>query len=66
MAQQIKTTVTVVSVDEAASTITVKTEDARVVTRKVQEKKNLTGVKADDRIEITYTQAVLASVDPPK
>ena len=66
LAQQIKTTVTVVSLDEAASTITVKTEDGRVVTRKVQEKKNLAGVKAGDLIEITYTQALLASVNPPK
>jgi ferredoxin-NADP reductase len=66
LAQQLKTTVTVVSVDLVASTITVKTEDGRVVTRKVQEKKNLEGVKAGDQIEITYTQALLASVDPPK
>ena len=66
VAQQLTTTVTVVSVDEAASTITVKTEDNRVVTRKVQEKKNLAGVTAGDKIEITYTEALLASVDPPK
>ena len=66
ISQQIKTTVTVVSVDQAAPSITVKTEDGRVVTRKVQEKKHLEKVKAGDKIEITYTQALLASVDPVK
>ncbi len=66
ISQQIRTTVTVVSVDQKASAITVKTEDGRVVTRKVQEKKHLEKVKAGDKIEITYTQALLASVDPVK
>jgi hypothetical protein len=66
LAAQVKTTVTVVSVDQDASTITVKTEDGRVMTRKVQEKKNLKDVKSGDQIEITYTQAWLASVDPSK
>jgi hypothetical protein len=66
VSQQIKTTVTVVSVDQAASSITVKTEDGRVVSRKVQDKKNIEKVKAGDKIDITYTQALLASVDPVK
>ena len=66
LAQQITMTVTVVSVDPAAPSITVKTQNGDVVTRKVEDKKNLEGVAAGDRIVITYTQALLASVEPAK
>lgn len=66
VATQEKMTVTVNSVDLAVPSITVSTPDGRVITRKIDDKKNVEGVKAGDRIEITYTQAVVTAVDAAK
>ena len=63
---QITTTVTVKAVDMAAPSITVVTADGRTLTRKIAERKNLEGVKAGDRIDITYSQAVVVSAEPAK
>ena len=60
------TTVTVKAVDMNVPSITVVTADGRTLTRKIAEKKNLEGVKAGDRIDITYTQAVVVSAEPGK
>jgi hypothetical protein len=59
-------TVEVVSVDKTAGSITVKTSDGRTIIRKVDNKKNLEGVSTGDKIDITYTQAALISVEPAK
>jgi Cu/Ag efflux protein CusF len=61
-ARQVKSTVTVVSVDPSVPSITVKTDDGRTVTRKVEDKKHLAGVQPGDRIDVTYTEALLMSV----
>ena len=66
LAQQITMTVTVVSVDPNLPSITVKTQNGDVITRKIEDKKNLEGVAPGDRIVITYTQALLAEVEPAK
>ena len=63
---QVTMTVTVKAVDMAAGSITVVTSDGRTVTRKVADKKNLEGVKAGDRIDITYSEAVVVSAEPGK
>jgi Cu/Ag efflux protein CusF len=63
LATQEKRTVTVKAVDPAVPSITVTTEDGRTVTRKIENKKHLEGVKPGDRIDITYTQALLTSVE---
>ena len=63
---QVSTTVTVKAVDLAVPSITVLTEDGRTVTRKVEDKKNIEGVKVGDKIAITYTEALLMSVAPQK
>ena len=63
---QQKQTVTVKAVDPAVPSITVVTEGGRTVTRKVDDPKNIAAVKAGDRIEITYTQALLMNVEPAK
>jgi Cu/Ag efflux protein CusF len=60
------TTVTVKAVDMAAPSITVATADGRTLTRKIAEKKNLEGVNPGDRIDITYTQALLVAAEPSK
>jgi len=66
MSAQVKTTVTVKSVDPAVPSITVLTDDGRTVTRKIEDKKNLEGVKPGDKLDITYTEAVLMSIGPAK
>lgn len=60
------TTVEVLAIDQKLPSITVKTADGRTVTRKVEVRKNLEGVKVGDKIDITYTQAAILSVEPIK
>ena len=64
MSRQMTATVDVVAVDPAVPSITVKTADGRTVTRKIENKKNLEGVKAGDKIDITFTQAALIAIEP--
>jgi len=66
VATQQTRTVTVKAVDPNLPSITVTTQDGRTVTRKIEDKKNIEGVKAGDRIDITYTQALLVSAEPAK
>jgi hypothetical protein len=62
IADQVTTTVTVKAIDLKAPSVTVLTEDGRTVSFKVDNKKNLEGVKVDDKVEITYTTAIMISV----
>jgi Cu/Ag efflux protein CusF len=62
LSQQITATVTVVAVDPEVPSITVRTEDGRTMSQRVQDKTRLEGVKPGDKIEITYTQALAVSV----
>jgi hypothetical protein len=62
IARQMKATVDVVAVDAAVPSITVKTAKGQTITRKVDDAKNLSGLKAGDRIVITYTEAALLQV----
>lgn len=66
MAEQERATVVVEAVDMKIPSITVKTEDGRSVSFKVEEKKNLEGVKPGDKIDITYTTALVVSMEAPK
>lgn len=66
LSRQQTTTVEVMAIDQKLPSITVKTADGRTVTRKVENRKNLEGVKVGDKIDITYTQAALMSVEPVK
>ena len=63
MGVQQKMTVTVKSIDADAPSITVTTSDGRTVTRKVEDKKKLEGVSPGDLVDITYTRAVLMSIE---
>ena len=58
--------VTVKAVDRDAPSITVVTADRRIVSRKVENRSLLEGIKRGDRIDITYTQALLATVTRAK
>lgn len=62
IAQQQSGTVTVKAVDPKAPSITVQTSDGRTVSLKVDDPKKLAGVKAGDKVDITYTEAVMISV----
>jgi Cu/Ag efflux protein CusF len=66
LAAEQTTSVTVKAVDMNAPSITVVTEDGHTMTRKIQDKKNLEGVKAGDRIDITYTRALVVKAEPAK
>lgn len=66
MARQTVQTVTVKAVDPSVPSITVTTSDGRIITRKVDKKSVLNGVNPGDKIDITYTEALLASVQRAK
>ena len=59
-------TVTVKAVDVKAPSITVTTPDGRTLTRKIGDAKNLEGVNPGDRIDITYTQALVVNAEAAK
>jgi Cu/Ag efflux protein CusF len=62
IAQQETATVTVKAIDAKVPSITVLTEDGRTVSFKVEDKKTLKDVKVGDKVEVTYTQALMISV----
>ena len=66
MAIQSVQTVTVKAINQATPSITVLTSDGRTVTRKVDKKSYLDGVKVGDQIDITYTESVVATVERAK
>jgi Cu/Ag efflux protein CusF len=66
VAAQAKMTVTVKAIDPKVPSITVTTPDSRTVTRKVENKKNLEGVKVGDQIDITYTRSLLTAIERAK
>jgi hypothetical protein len=66
MARQTVQTVTVKALDPSVPSITVTTSDGRTITRKVDKKSYLNGVNPGDKIDITYTEALLASVQRAK
>src|SRR5262245_1863030 len=61
MARQATMSVTVKAVDPSVPSITVTTPGGRTVIRKVERKADLEGVKPGDTIDITVTQALVAS-----
>jgi hypothetical protein len=64
IATQEKMTVTVKAIDAAVPSVTVATDDGRVVTRKIENKKNLENIKPGDKIDITFTRALVTTVTP--
>ena len=64
IATQETMTVTVKAIDAAVPSVTVATDDGRVVTRKIENVKNLENVKPGDKIDITFTRALVTSVSP--
>jgi Cu/Ag efflux protein CusF len=62
IAQQQKATVTIKAIDPKLSAVTVVNADGHTVSFKVNDKKKLEGWKAGDKVDITYTEALMISV----
>jgi Cu/Ag efflux protein CusF len=62
VSRQDTATVTVKSIDPQTPAVTVATEDGQLLSMKVNDRKNLEGVKVGDRVEITYTAALAIAV----
>ena len=63
---QEKLTVTVTAIDPAGTSVTVKKPDGQTVVAQVKDKKNIEGLKVGDVVNITFTEALMITVDPPK
>ena len=64
--QQQTKTVTVDAIDAAVPSVTVRTAEGRKMTALVENKKNLEGLKVGDKVEITFTEAVMVTVESAK
>jgi Cu/Ag efflux protein CusF len=62
VSEQMMATVKVKAIDEKVPSVTVESEDGRTLSFKVDDKKNLKGVSVGDKVEITYTSAVMITV----
>jgi Cu/Ag efflux protein CusF len=62
VSRQDTATVTVKTIDLTTPAVTVATDDGHLLSMKVNERKNLEGVKVGDRVEITYTAALAIAV----
>jgi Cu/Ag efflux protein CusF len=65
-ARQRQVTVTVEAIDPAVPSITVRAPNGNTLSAQVKDKKNLGGVKVGDKIDITYTEAMMIVVEAPK
>ena len=59
-------TVTITAMDPKARSITVKGPNGYNYSRKVEDKKAFDQLKVGDQLDLTWTEAMLISVDPPK
>lgn len=64
--EQLTAVVTVQAIDAKIPSVTIKAEDGSVMSFKIEDPKNLTGVKVGDKVQITYTRALAISVEAPK
>jgi Cu/Ag efflux protein CusF len=62
IAQQKTATVTIKAIDPKVPAVTVTTADGHTASFRVEDKRNLNGVKPGDKVEITYTEAIMISV----
>ena len=66
LSAQLTAVVTVEAIDAKIPSVTIKTGDGNTMSFKVEDPKNLTGVKVGDRVQVTYTRALAISVEAPK
>jgi Cu/Ag efflux protein CusF len=62
VSRQETATVTIKAIDPKVPSVTVLTDDGRTLSFKVEDPKNLKGFKPGDTVEITYTEALMISV----
>jgi Cu/Ag efflux protein CusF len=62
LSQQLSATVTVKAIDASVPSVTVTLDDGRTMSFKVEDKKNLEGINVGDKVDITYTAAVMITV----
>jgi hypothetical protein len=65
LARQLTTTVTITAIDAKVPSVGFTTEDGRKMTVKVENPKNIVGLKVGDKVQVTYTQALAVSVESP-
>jgi hypothetical protein len=65
VAREMTTVVSVIATDQEMGLITVRTPEGRVIRRKLEDKSLMEGIVADDKIEVTYLQALLVEVERP-
>lgn len=63
--REISLTATITAIDRKGHTVTIKGPGGRTETIKVKDPKNLDAVKVGDLVDITYTQALVVSLDKP-
>ena len=63
--REISLTATITAIDRKGHTVTVKGPEGRTETIAVKDPKNLDGVKVGDLVDVTYTQALVVSLDKP-
>jgi hypothetical protein len=64
LARQVKAAVTVEDVQHNTSSVTVRGDRGRVMSFRIQDPKVLERFKKGDRIDVTYTQALLLNIEP--
>lgn len=66
MVQQVTVVATVEAINKTTQYVTLKGPEGKTVEVKVNNPKNLEGVKVGDEVAITYTEAMAVSVEKPK
>ncbi len=64
--EQLKTVVTIESIDSQGQFVTYRTYDGRRIMRPVRDKALLEGIRPGDRVEITRTYARAVSIEPAR
>lgn len=64
--KQVTVSVTIMAMDPAVPSVTVKGPKGDVMSLRIQDPKKLEGIKVGDTVDVTYTQALMLSVDPVK
>jgi Cu/Ag efflux protein CusF len=62
ISQQATATVVIKAIDPKVPSVTVETDDGTETTMKVEDRKSIAGLEVGDRVEITYTEALMISV----
>jgi Cu/Ag efflux protein CusF len=62
LSTQSNATVTIKAIDPKVPSVTVLTDEKKTVSFKIADKKNIEGLKVGDKVDITYTEALMISV----